>query len=365
MYDMHMANSRALDLQAVRCFDAIMRERSVSRAAERLGMSQPAVSHALARLRVRFSDPLLVRGAHGMTPTPRALALHDAASAVLDGLDRLESTRTRFDPGTERSRFVVTITDYFERLLAPALAAQLRHEAPGVCIEWRAPNPALAHTWMERGEVDLRLGWLHTPWTGLRFSALFEDRLVCLVREDHPAVGRRLRLDDFFELPHIRPAIAIAPGSTAVDADRWSLEAYLGLTPGSRRGRRAAAASEWEVHRGRTLRIAMLAQSFLTIPHSVAASDAIATVPRLLVRAMDMPAGVRVVSPPMKLPPLHGAMYWHERTNADPRQRWFRGVVSRVASGLTVAVSERGGGADAGRLPGRAGVVRPRRAPAS
>jgi len=330
-----MEHDSSFELPALRCFDLLMRERSVTRAAEHLGLSQPAVSHVLARLRRRFGDPLLVRGAGGMAPTPRALSLHDAVRDVLAALERLERPDRGFDPARERSRFVVTITDYFERLLAPPLLVRLQREAPGVCIDWQAPRPASARARLEDGEVDLRLGWVHAPWPGLRFASLFSDSLVCMVRADHPRIGRRLRLADFFDLPHIRPGIAVSADPTPDDATSVTLEQYLGLAATPRRGAPGGGASRtWKAHRHRPIRLAMLAQSFLTIPAVVARTDAIATVPALLTRGAGAPPSVRVLQPPLELPPLQGALYWHERTNADPRHRWLRGLIAEVAAGI-------------------------------
>jgi DNA-binding transcriptional LysR family regulator len=332
---MHMENDFSVELPALRCFDVLMRERSVTRAAERLGLSQPAVSHALARLRRRFADPLLVRDAQGMTPTPRALGLHEAVRDVLAAMERLEQPVRSFDPSRERSRFVVTVTDYFERLLAPLLLDRLQREAPGVCIDWQSPRPASARARLENGEVDLRLGWVHAPWPGLRYSSLFADRLVCLVRADHPRIGRRLRLADFFELAHVRPGIAVSSEPSSDDTSSVTLEQYLGLAASPRRGATAPASTRgWEAYRHRTLRIAMLAQNFLTIPSVVAHTDLIATVPALLTRDAGIPPSVRVLQPPLDLPTLLGALYWHERTNTEPRHRWLRAVIAEVAAGI-------------------------------
>ena len=313
----HKMNDLSLDIPALRCFVALMRERSVTRAAERLGLSQPAVSHILARLRQHFSDALLVRAATGMVPTARALEIDVAARDIVAAVDRLARPGRTFDPALERSTFVITIPEYFERVLAPALMARLQTEAPGVSVELRAPNPGLARTWLDSGEVDFRLAWIHDPRPESRFARLPEDRLVCLVRERHPSVGERLGIGDFFDLPHVRPAIAVAPGLSA-DPASVTLEQYIGLP---HRGR----------HRARRLRVTLRAQSFATIPYVVAQSDAIATVPERLARTIDPRLPVRVLRPPIALPALRGALYWHERSNADPRHRWFRRLLLDVA----------------------------------
>lgn len=335
-----------LDPHLLRCLVALVDERNVTRAADRLGTSQSALSHALARLRRRFQDPLLIRGLSSMNPTPRALDIVAIARQILGGFDRLERGTDAFEPRHDAGRFTVTVADYFERLLAPRLLSRLADEAPGVCVEWRSPQPELARHWLESGEIDLRVGWVHTPWPGSRFATLFADRLVCLARRDHPRVGRRLSLANFLELPHVRPAIAVSDPPPRAGPATLSLAQYLGLAVGDRAGRPSARAARgasarppstrvrpgWESHRDHRLRVAMLAQSFLAIPAIVAESDCIATVPQLLVASVPASMPVRVLAPPLELPALQGAMYWHERSNGDARQRWFRALVGAAAA---------------------------------
>ena len=323
-----MNNDDPVELGALRCLVALMRERSVTRAAQRLGLSQPATSHILAGLRRRFGDALFVRSATGMLPTPRALEIAEEAARIVEAVNRLSGERRRFDPATERCAFAITVPEYFEHVLAPPLLARLRQEAPGVAVEWGAPNPDLSRTWLDSGEVDFRIAWIHDPWPESRFARLPEDRFACLVRRDHPRVGARLRLDDFFGLPHVRPAIAVKASNLQGDGGTLSLEQYLGV------GHRLRGAAGR--HAGRRIRIVMLAQSVATLPHLVAQSDAIATVPVQLARIIDPRLPVRVLSPPLALPPLQGALYWHERTNADPRHRWFRRLLLDVARRSTV-----------------------------
>lgn len=330
-----MKHETDIDALSLRCLVATVRERSVTRAAHAVGMAQPALSHVLARLRRRFGDPLLVRGNGGMTATPRALELAAAAADVLSEMQRLH-TPDSFDPAREESRFVVTVTDYLERLLAPALVQRLLTEAPGVCVEWRTPNAAMAREWLENGEVDLRLAWVHAPWHGLRFTRLASDRLVCLAREGHPGVGRRLTLAQFMAASHVRPAIAVTSGKARRLPPLLTLEQYLGV-PETAAGYVPArkpvngAGATWHALRHAEVRVGVLAQSFLAIPRLVVQSDLIATVPDLVLRGEHRVEGLRVLAPPLELPALQGALYWHERANGDARHRWFRRLVAAVA----------------------------------
>lgn len=338
-----MKHESDIDGLSLRCLVATVRERSVTRAADSLRMAQPALSHVLARLRRRFGDPLLVRTSDGMTPTPRAQQLAQAAAEVLGGMQRLHTPQPSFDPANEESRFVVTVADYFERLLAPALVQRLSVEAPGVCVEWRTPNASLAHEWLERGDVDLRVAWVHAPWPGLRFARLAGDRLVCLARDGHPVIGRRLSLAQFMAASHVRPAIAVTGGYARRLPPLLTLEQYLGLPETSagparvhQRKPHGDESARWQALRHAELRVGVLAQSFLAIPGLVLQSDLLATIPAFVLKAERRIEGLRVLAPPMELPALQGAVYWHERTHADPRHRWFRRLVAAVARSAVV-----------------------------
>lgn len=315
MEHIYEMNDDVLDLPALRCLTTLMRERNVTRAAKKLGISQPAVSRVLGRLRRHFSDALLVRAADGMVPTPRAIEIDAAARDIVVAVDRLGRTERAFDPMNEQSTFVVTVPEYFERALAPALMGRLQGEAPHVSVELRALNVDLAQQWLDSGEIDFRLAWIHTPRPESRFARLPEDRLVCLVREGHPTVGEKLHVSDFFTLRHVRPVIAVSRDRDTIDV---TAEQYVGL-PFRKRPR------------ARHLRLGLLVQGFSTIPRVVAQSDMIATVPERATWDLDPRLRLRVMCPPIALPPLRGALYWHERNNTDSRHRWFRRLLLDTA----------------------------------
>jgi DNA-binding transcriptional LysR family regulator len=313
----------SIELSSLRHLVVLVRERSVTRAAQHLGLSQPAVSHALAMLRRHFDDALLVRSSHGMLPTHRALELAEAAAGIIEAADRLVHARQGFDPASERSAFVLTIPEFLERELAPPLLQRLQNEAPGVAVEMRAPNPDLSRAWLDSGEIDFRIAWIRDPWPESRFARLPDDRLVCLVRAGHPRIGARLELDEFFSSPHVRPFSALRTHTLQDGKGTVSLEQYMGVV---HRLRGVAAR-----HAKRRLRIAMVAQSFSTIQHLVAESDTIATVTERLARTVDPRLRLRILRPPFAFPPMRGALYWHERTHTNPRHRWFRRLFLEVA----------------------------------
>ncbi len=164
---------------------------------------------------------------------------------------------------------------------------------------------------------------------GLRFTRLLTDRLVCLVRKGHPSVGARLGESEFFSLSHVRPVLAVQVMKQGRRPRELTLQQYLGIggrLPGPRSRRLSARAER--------LHVPLLAQSFLAIPDVVAATDLIATIPALALEGAPLHPGVRVLQPPLDFPPLQGALYWHERTNLDPRHRWFRNLVASVVQEL-------------------------------
>ncbi|WP_437738166.1 LysR family transcriptional regulator [Sorangium sp. So ce1335] len=309
MQDEHDARElAALDLNLLVVLDTLLAERHVTRAAARLGMTQPACSHALGRLRRALGDPLLVRGARGaMLPTPRAEALAPGLRAALRGLASAVRGEPRFEPATARRTFRLAAGDYAELVLLPPLLSLLAGEAPGVHV-WMMP---LALTREEvvaqlaSGAVDVVIGPPRRGWPeGLYVRPLFEERFRCVVRRDHPAARRRLTLDRYCALSHLLVAPRGTPGSLVDDA----LTAL-----------------------GRSRRIAAAVPHFLVAPHVVAATDLMATLGARLVDATAAPLGLTVLPPPLELAGFSLAMIWHERTHHDPAHRWLRDQVASTA----------------------------------
>jgi DNA-binding transcriptional LysR family regulator len=306
---MQNMNIAGADFQLLRAFDALIGERSVSRAAQRLETSQPAMSRSLARLRLLFGDPLLLRGQGGMVPTRRALELQEPVRRILGDIDRIALKPTAFVPRTSQVRFVVTATEYAEYVLAPALMGRLQREAPGVRVEIRAPHIERAMEWLEQGEIDFRVGWLPAPPLALRSKLLFRDRFVCLARKGHPAIRGALSLTQYFAAQHVHPRFARPSTSGQVIDD-------------------AVAAH------GRKLDVALVVQNFLSVAHTVAQSDLIATVPDRLARSLADRLPLQKLKVPLDLPELRIGVYWHERTQQEPAHRWFRQLLAEVARTL-------------------------------
>lgn len=298
-----------LDPRLLRAFLVLMAERSVSRAAVRLDMSQPAISHLLAKLRSVFDDPLLLRSRGGMTPTNRALELEGRVRDLLAGYEQLTKPVSQFEAATSTRRFVVTAPEYAEHLLMPNLLRHLRAQAPGVRVDVRAPDPDRAYELLESGEVDLRIAWLLTPMQSLRSLQLFQDRMVYVADKNHPQIHGRLTLPLFLGLPHVRTLGA------SVSTTNRVIDEALDRT-------------------GRKLDLVFYLQNFLTIPATLSGTDAVAALPARLAARFAQQYPLQLLEPPIRLPRIRYAAYWHERNQNDRGHRWLRQATQESAQML-------------------------------
>lgn len=298
MHDVHIDD---LDLNLLRALDALLAERNVSRAAARLRLTQSATSHALARLRAVFDDPLLVRGPGGMQPTARGAAL---AGPIRDALDRLAAALRApeaFDPASAQLRFTIAADDYLERILLPALLDRVWRVAPDTKLRvvpcGQRPADALSL------DVDLALTVTGAipPLNSLRMQRLFNESFVCVMRSGHPKADA-LDLEGYLGLPHI----LVAPS-----------------------GRRGGVVDTALARLGRKRRVSLVLPHFLAAAAIVAGTDLVLTTGKRLARAMG--AGVSILPPPLALPEFEVAMFWHERHLPDPAHRWLRMLVADVA----------------------------------
>ena len=302
-----MLSPRNLDLHLLECFDMLMRERSVSRTAERLGISQSTASEALARLRERFNDPLLVRARDGMMPTPRAAELLPEVRSVLASLHGLLDRSQAFDPALASTRFRLATSDYTQLLLMPTLCRRLHGAAPQCGLDILPIHLLRVEEALNTGELDLAIAYFPTPPPGLRRTPLFTDEYVCVMRPDHPASHKTLDARAFAGLSHISVAPSgLAYFSGAVDA---ALEAI-----------------------GLTRRVAVSSPHFLLAAHLVSQSDMVLALPRQAALNLATFLDLQVVELPMPTRPVDLAMYWHERTHHSQPHRWLRAQVLSVLS---------------------------------
>ena len=294
---------RNVDLNLLVALDALLAERSVSRAALRLRLSQPAASALLARLRLLFGDPLLLRSARGMLPTPRALELLGPVRQVLDGIDAIVQPRAAFDAATAVHTFTLSASDYVEYTLLPKLVDYLEHKAPGVRLIVRPLDLQSVARQMESGEVDLCITGLQNAAAGLHVRPLYTERIVSVVRRNHPGIGARLTLDKFCSLEHIQVSVRGSGYTARVD------EALTAL--------------------GRKRRARLAVPHYLLVPEIVARSDMISSLPERLARGYANK--LRIFEPPLDIPGFTVGEVWHERNERDPAQQWLRDVLVELA----------------------------------
>ena len=219
-------NISTFDLNLLRVFDALLRECNVSRAAERLSLSQPAVSNALNRLRILLDDPLLVRVGRSMQPTPRAQALEGPIRAALQQIEQSLSAGEVFDPAHSKQRFNIAVTDYVELICMPRLLEQLSRLAPGIRIEIHHLSPTLPAEALDKGELDLVLGRFADIPARFARRHWMSESLKLAVRRNHPLVPGALDLDTFLNLRHLW----VHGGQTRGMVDQWLAEQGLSRT---------------------------------------------------------------------------------------------------------------------------------------
>ncbi|HLK91640.1 MAG TPA: LysR family transcriptional regulator [Polyangia bacterium] len=296
-------NVAALNLNLLPVLDALLAERSVSRAGLRLGLSQPAVSNALGQLRSLLGDPLLVRRAGGMAPTERALALAGPVRAAMLAVERSLAPPARFDPATASRDFVIATNDFVAFALLPRLLARLQREAPGVRLHVRAFQQHVVSPDLARGEADLGLGFSFDLPVGHRASDLFQDRFVLVARKGHPAVRGRVTLAGYTRLLHV--LVSHEPNARGVVDD-----ALAG--------------------RGLSRQVALRLSHFLLVPPVVATTDYVAALSELVARPAGRNLPLQILKMPLEVPTAMVRMIWHERTDASPAHAWLRGVVEEV-----------------------------------
>ena len=294
-----VTNLRHLDFNLLKAMDILLEERSVTRAAERLFITQPAMSSILARLRESFDDPLFVRSQRGIVPTPRALELISPIKQILGQIDLLLQP-LEFDPTTVHFTVRIAATDYAHQVILVPFLAALKKQAPHVKIALLPSSDKEPHR-LEHGEIDLALSTPeHSYGSDLHQQHLFDESYVSVMRLNHPALQQPLTLDAFCELDH---ALVSFQGS------------FSGIT------------DQQLQQPGRQRRVTLSVSNFLLLPEILQNSDLVATVPkRLVCKRKDL----AIVSPPLEIPSFSKVALWHERTEHDPRYRWLRQLMLEI-----------------------------------
>ena len=292
--------TRQLDLNLLELFDTVWRTRNLTAAGEQLGLSQPAVSHGLAKLRRAYDDALFVRLQRGVEPTPFASQI---APTVAEALRVVRDTLAKptFEAGATQRQFRVAMTDIGERFFMPRLWPRLARDAPGVGFECLSPSLDELQQGLASGEIDLAVGFIPGLGAQVRQQGLFSERFVYLARQGHPVLGRGRAAATLMQTPHV---LASPPGTQHLAA----VERVL-----MRRDVRAP--------------VALRVRSFLSIGPIVADTDLVSPVPNNLARLIADHLPLKLLAPPIELPAFEVRLYWHRRFDADPALGWLRALM--------------------------------------
>ncbi|AWY39672.1 LysR family transcriptional regulator [Pseudomonas putida] len=298
------------DLNLLPVFIALMEERSVTRAALRLGITQPALSNALNRLRDTLQDPLFIRERYGIKPTQFA---EEIAPVIVESLGRLDEVlvgRQHFDPATATRQLNIAVNTYVEVVLVPGIVARLRELAPGIKMSLAPYGNDLAETGVISGTTDMVLGRIVEPPDNLIIQHLMDDSLACVVRADHPDIGDSLSREQYEALRHVN----IQPP-----------------------GRLRAGLFQALDRQGLRRELAISVTHFLAVPEIIAVTDYCATLPRLICKQIAKDPRLKVVEAPVDLGTFPVQIAWHVRYRNDPAHKWFRQLLVETAAGLSAA----------------------------
>jgi len=297
--------SRSFDLNLLPVLVAIHEQGSVTAAAQRLGMSQSAVSTALAKLRQKYGDPLFHRAGHGMKATARMRALFQPLRNALGSMDDTFASESTFKPGTTQRTFTFAMSDLGEMVFLPKILKRLRERAPRAAIRSVAASAAHIERGLETGEIDLAVGY----FPDLRDKSFLEQHLffhhfVCLLRANHPITASTLSKAQFLGLEH---AVVYGAGRTHEIFERYLRSKKL--------------------HR----RVVLETPHFLSIPSIISRSDLVVTVPHAVgLFVKDVHMDIRIAQPPMRTPKIDLKLHWHRNFQRDPKNKWLREVVAEL-----------------------------------
>jgi len=302
IYILHM-NVMDLDLNLLRAFDAIATAGSVTVAGARIGLSQPAMSNALARLRELFGDPLFVRTPRGMRPTPFAQQLAPPVREALRLIQGALQQHAGFDPKSSANTFSLSMTDIGEMVFLPGLLERVKRDAPGVKIEVVRLPIKDVHAALEAGDIDLAVGFLPGLTTGVFQQPLFREHYVCMMRADHPLTGATIGAKQFRAAAHVLVSYA-GTGHQVIE--------------------------ETFIKQGLDGRIAARVPDFLVVPMILDRTDLIVTLPSRVAAVFARLGKFKVLKLPVDVPSFEVRLHWHQRFDQDPANRWLREVMAEL-----------------------------------
>ena len=294
-----------LNFYLLKCLVALVDHSHVSRAADAVAVSQPAMSRAMSQLRAVTSDPILVRGGTGLIPTAKAVQLREFADRILQEMDSLLGDAVAFNPSVTRHEFRLVVSDYMECIFMERLLRHLGTAFPGIGVSVRHPvHPSQFTKVLETGEVDFAIGILPATLRDLRHRPLLKDRIVCAARAGHRAAGKKLSIEEFGALEHL----VIMPN--AVNCFGELVDVAL-ETHGVQRNRR------------------YVTPNYLTAPQLVGNSDMVAILPELLLTRFRSHSDLVEIQMPIEVPPFDIYLSWHDRTHRHAAHMWFREQVMK------------------------------------
>lgn len=307
-------NIARVDLNLLVYFDVLLREQNVTRAAEELGISQPAMSNGLRRLRTLFDDPLLVRTSDGMTPTDRALELQPQIRGALAAAEQAILPKAEFDQATSARIFRIMASDYTEGTLLPLLLDRLGEQAPNIRLDILTPSDVTFHD-VERGKVDLMINRFDVLPQSFHQLQLWDDSFSCVVSADNP-IRKNWSLESYLAARHVwvsKTGMGVGVGVSPDDVQRlgWVDEALRDF--GARR----------EI----TVFTRHYQASLILARHH----NLVVTIPSLTVRAIDDASGVVILKPPFHIPRMKLKMVWSPLVQHDPGHRWMRQLIKAVS----------------------------------
>jgi DNA-binding transcriptional LysR family regulator len=297
-------NVHDIDLNLLRVFDAVLHEKGVTPAASKLGLTQPAVSNALARLRKLFGDALFVRTPRGVDATPFARELAEPVRQALALLESALAHGPGFDPATATRGFRFYMSDLGQIEFLPPLVERVQREAPGVRLEAVALEVDDIADALAAGALDVAIGFLPGLAAPVRRRALFRDPYLCLMRKDHQEIGEKLTRKMFLDASH-------------------ALVTYRG-------GHRVI--EEALDRAGLARKVALRVPHFTVVPMILEKSDLILTLPARVARVFERRGRLKALPPPVAIPPAEVALHWHERFEPDPGNRWLRDLMIALYS---------------------------------
>ena len=298
-----------INLNLLVALNELLKDRNVTRAGQRMGLSQPAMSGTLARLRKLFRDDLLVQVGHRLEMTPLAQELAQPVRDMLEQIEQMVDGRRAFSPASDERLFTIAASDYSTFLLAPPMLARLALEAPAVSVQFMQLDSDIGEG-LESGEIDFAIApaeaELQLNYPG---RLLFEDRWVCVVSADHPDVGQQITRKQFLSLPYL--TFALAKRGVRSDADIALAEV------------------------GARQQVVAKVESFLLLPFMLRGTRTMTLIQRRLAERVKEAANIRILLPPFRIPDLHEGIYWNPRNSANPPHFWLRSMLIEIGRDIS------------------------------